>query len=99
MGKRYNAPAPANLRYIAADLEDVDLDGTEGEILRVEANPQPGLRDLKIEKDNGDIIDEQYKSLPTGYVIHRVGQITGAVGGAGVALMMVGLIGKKASAD
>ena len=75
MGRRYGMPAPANLNFIAADLEDVDLDGTEGEILRVEANPQPGLRDLKIEKDNGDIIDEQYKSLPTGFVIHRVGQI------------------------
>ena len=46
MGQRYNAPAPASLKYIAADTEDIDLDGTEGEILRVEANPQPGFRDL-----------------------------------------------------
>ncbi len=74
MGQRYNLPAPANLKYIAADTEDVDLDGTEGEILRVEANPQPGFRDLEIEKDTGDIINEKYRSLPTGFVIHRVGQ-------------------------
>ncbi|HEY4274994.1 MAG TPA: glycosyl hydrolase family 18 protein, partial [Rhizomicrobium sp.] len=39
MGQRYDLPAPANLKYIAADLENVDLDGTEGEILRVEGNP------------------------------------------------------------
>ena len=75
MGRRYNLPVPANLKYIAADTEDVDLDGTEGEILRVEANPQPGFRDLQIEQGTGDIIDEHYKSLPTGFVIHRVGQI------------------------
>ncbi len=37
-------------------------------------------------------------SQGTAEMIHRVGQITGAVGGAGVALMMVGLIGKKAPA-
>ena len=75
LGQQYGRPAPANLNYIAADTEDVDLDGTEGEILRVEANPQPGFRDLKIEKGTGDIVDEKYKSLPTGFVIHRVGQI------------------------
>ena len=75
MGQRYNLPVPANLKYIAADTENVDLDGTEGEILRVEANPQPGFRDLQIEQGTGDIIDEHYKSLPTGFVIHRVGQV------------------------
>jgi hypothetical protein len=37
-------------------------------------------------------------SPDTAEMIHRLGQITGAVGGAGVALMLVGLIGKKASA-
>jgi hypothetical protein len=34
-------------------------------------------------------------SPDTAEMIHRLGQITGAVGGAGVALMIVGLIGKK----
>lgn len=29
-------------------------------------------------------------------MIHRIGQVTGAVGGAGVALLMIGLIGRKA---
>ncbi|MBN9544021.1 MAG: glycosyltransferase [Alphaproteobacteria bacterium] len=75
MGQRYDLPAPANLKYIAADMENVDLDGTEGEILRVEGNPQPGLRELQIEKETGAIVDERYKSLPTGFVIHRVGQV------------------------
>ncbi|MGZ5921466.1 MAG: polysaccharide deacetylase family protein [Rhizomicrobium sp.] len=75
MGQRYNLPAPKNLKYIAADTENVDLDGTEGEILRVEANPQPGFRELQIEQSTGAIVDEHYKSLPTGFVIHRVGQM------------------------
>jgi cellulose synthase/poly-beta-1,6-N-acetylglucosamine synthase-like glycosyltransferase/peptidoglycan/xylan/chitin deacetylase (PgdA/CDA1 family) len=75
MGQRYDLPAPANLKYIAADTEDVDLDGTQGEILRVEANPQPGLRELQIEQSTGAIVDEHYSSLPTGFVIHRVGQV------------------------
>ncbi|MBN9554033.1 MAG: glycosyltransferase, partial [Alphaproteobacteria bacterium] len=75
MGQRYNLPAPSHLKYIAADTEDVDLDGTEGEILRVEANPQPGWRQLQIDPQSGDIVDEHYKSLPTGFVIHRVGQV------------------------
>jgi len=37
-------------------------------------------------------------SRDTAEMIHRLGQITGAVGGAGVALMLVGLIGRKAPA-
>jgi succinate dehydrogenase hydrophobic anchor subunit len=37
-------------------------------------------------------------SPETAEMIHRVGQITGAVGGAGVALMIVGVIGRKVPA-
>ena len=38
-------------------------------------------------------------SQDTAEMIHRVGQITGAIGGAGVALMLVGLIGKTATSS
>jgi cellulose synthase/poly-beta-1,6-N-acetylglucosamine synthase-like glycosyltransferase/peptidoglycan/xylan/chitin deacetylase (PgdA/CDA1 family) len=74
MGRAYNAPAPASLKYIANNIEDVDFDG-EGEILRVEADPAPGSRSLVLEAATGSIADERYDSLPTSYVIRRVGAI------------------------
>ncbi len=72
MGRPYDSPAPESLRHIANNLEDVDFDG-QGEILRVEADPSLGRRSLTIEKATGDIVDEHYDSLPTSYVIRKVG--------------------------
>ena len=37
------------------------------------------------------------RSADTAEMLTRVGQVAGAVGGAGVALAIIGLIGKKAS--
>ena len=76
MGRPYNAPVPASLKRIAIDLENVDFDG-QGEILRVEGDPTPGVRRLTLDKDSGDIVDEHYESLPTSYVIRRVGAVPG----------------------
>jgi cellulose synthase/poly-beta-1,6-N-acetylglucosamine synthase-like glycosyltransferase/peptidoglycan/xylan/chitin deacetylase (PgdA/CDA1 family) len=76
MGRPYGAPVPDNLRNIAINLENVDFDG-EGEILRVEGDPSPGRRTLTIEPKTGDIVDERYDSLPTSYVIRRVGAVPG----------------------
>ncbi|HEX4273013.1 MAG TPA: polysaccharide deacetylase family protein, partial [Rhizomicrobium sp.] len=73
LGRRYNLPAPKDLERIATN-DDVDFDPPEGgEILRVEADPSPGLRTLEIEKATGDIVDEHYTQLPTNYLIRRVG--------------------------
>src|SRR6201999_2821683 len=72
MGRPYNAPAPDSLKHIANNLEDVDFDG-QGEILRVEGDPSLGARSLTIEPSTGDIVDESYDSLPTSYVIRKVG--------------------------
>ncbi|HEY4075948.1 MAG TPA: glycosyltransferase [Rhizomicrobium sp.] len=72
MGRAYNAPAPDSLKHIANNLEDVDFDG-QGEILRVEGDPSLGARSLTIERSTGDIVDESYDSLPTSYVIRKVG--------------------------
>ncbi len=58
LGRPYNAPAPNGLHAIPT-TDDVDFDGN-GEILRVEANPTPGLRSFEIEKGTGDIVDESY---------------------------------------
>jgi len=74
MGRAYNSPAPESLKHIANNIEDVDFDG-EGEILRVEADPAIGARSMTIEPSTGDVVDERYDSLPTSYVIRRVGAL------------------------
>jgi peptidoglycan-N-acetylglucosamine deacetylase len=56
---------------------EVDIEG-EGEILRIEETPNVGSRTLVRDKD-GLIIDEQYQSLPTPYVIRRAGYQKGLV--------------------
>jgi peptidoglycan-N-acetylglucosamine deacetylase len=56
---------------------EVDIEG-EGEILRIEETPNVGARTLVRDKD-GLIIDEQYQSLPTPYVIRRAGYQKGLV--------------------
>ena len=37
--------------------------------------PSPASARSSIDKDSGDIADETYTSLPTNYVIRRVGQV------------------------
>jgi cellulose synthase/poly-beta-1,6-N-acetylglucosamine synthase-like glycosyltransferase/peptidoglycan/xylan/chitin deacetylase (PgdA/CDA1 family) len=74
MGRPYDAPAPDSLRRIDNNLEDVDFDG-DGEILQVVGDPTLGARSLTIEKGTGDIADERYDSLPTSYVIRKVGGV------------------------
>ncbi|HVP86162.1 MAG TPA: glycosyltransferase [Rhizomicrobium sp.] len=71
MGKPYNAPAPDNLRHIPI-IEDIDFEGS-GEIISVEAHPQSGGRTFERDADTGDIDDEAYTKLPTGYVIRQFG--------------------------
>jgi cellulose synthase/poly-beta-1,6-N-acetylglucosamine synthase-like glycosyltransferase/peptidoglycan/xylan/chitin deacetylase (PgdA/CDA1 family) len=76
MGRPYDALAPASLRHIANNLENVDYDG-QGEFLRVEGDPALGVRSLTIEETTGDITDESYDSLPTSYIIRRGGAVPG----------------------
>jgi peptidoglycan-N-acetylglucosamine deacetylase len=71
IGRPYESPAPAALRSIPI-IEDIDFEGS-GELLRVEAQPQAGARTFEIEKATGDIDDETYTKLPTGYVIRQYG--------------------------
>lgn len=76
MGRPYDSPAPDTLKHIPYDTEDPDYIGA-GEILRIEADPSVGERSLTIEDSTGDIVDESYDSLPTSYVIRKVGQVPG----------------------
>ena len=76
MGRPYNSPAPASLKHIANNVENVDYDG-QGEFLRVEGDPALGARSLTVEPGTGDIIDESYDSLPTSYIIRAGGAVKG----------------------
>ncbi|HEX4636412.1 MAG TPA: polysaccharide deacetylase family protein [Rhizomicrobium sp.] len=76
MGRPYDQPAPASLRHIPNDTEDPDYVG-DGEILKIESGPSVGVRTLAIEGSTGDIVDERYDSLPTSYVIRKVGSVPG----------------------
>ncbi|HEY1710928.1 MAG TPA: glycosyltransferase [Rhizomicrobium sp.] len=71
MGKPYNSPAPDALMQIPT-IEEIDYEG-QGEILRVEAHPQSGARTFERDAHYGDIDDETYTKLPTGYVIRQFG--------------------------
>ena len=71
MGQRYGAPAPIALRHIPI-IEDIDFEGS-GEMISVEAHPQAGGRTFGIDRETGDINDETYTKLPTGYVIRQFG--------------------------
>ncbi|MGH6870172.1 MAG: polysaccharide deacetylase family protein [Rhizomicrobium sp.] len=71
MGRPYGALPPANLRTIPT-IEDIDYEGA-GEMLRVDALPETGLRSFEVDKQTGDIDDETYLKLPTGFVIRQYG--------------------------
>jgi cellulose synthase/poly-beta-1,6-N-acetylglucosamine synthase-like glycosyltransferase/peptidoglycan/xylan/chitin deacetylase (PgdA/CDA1 family)/spore germination protein YaaH len=71
MGRPWGAPAPQSLRNIPT-AEDVDFEG-QGEILRIEADPTSGQRKFELDPQTGDINDENYVKLPTGYVIRQFG--------------------------
>jgi peptidoglycan-N-acetylglucosamine deacetylase len=71
LGKPYGAPPPQALHTIPT-IEDIDYEGT-GEILRVDALPVTGERSFEVDKQTGDIDDETYQKLPTGYVIQQFG--------------------------
>jgi cellulose synthase/poly-beta-1,6-N-acetylglucosamine synthase-like glycosyltransferase/spore germination protein YaaH/peptidoglycan/xylan/chitin deacetylase (PgdA/CDA1 family) len=52
--------------------QDVDMEG-QGEILRIEDKPTPGVRDLTLDADTKLITDEVFQSLPEPYRVGRYG--------------------------
>ncbi|HEY0428858.1 MAG TPA: glycosyltransferase, partial [Pyrinomonadaceae bacterium] len=56
---------------------DVDFEGT-GEILQVKAEPQDGMRDLKLNA-GGAISSETYNQVPSSYIIQRTGDKVGKI--------------------
>jgi cellulose synthase/poly-beta-1,6-N-acetylglucosamine synthase-like glycosyltransferase/spore germination protein YaaH/peptidoglycan/xylan/chitin deacetylase (PgdA/CDA1 family) len=51
---------------------DVDMEG-QGEILRIEDKPSPGLRDLTVDAGSKMITDEVFQNLPEPYRVGRYG--------------------------
>ena len=72
-GRPYDSPAPQGLKKIGYN-EEINYQG-EGELIRVAADPSQGERRFTVEKDNGDIVDETYVSLPSGYVLRNYGKM------------------------
>lgn len=68
-------PAAIDKLRVMPPGQDVDMEG-EGEVLRIEARPADGYRDLIVDKDSGVITDQKIVTLPTPY---RLGQYGAAV--------------------
>jgi len=73
----YGSAQPTGLEQIDPSTA-VDFDGT-GEILHVESLPSPGSRTIEVDPDTGLISGEDYKVMPSQYVIDRYGAHPGWV--------------------
>lgn len=72
-------PSPDALRKMAYGYE-VDFEGT-GELLRVQASPHDGERDVAVDPKTGFIAAETYdiNKIPSSYVIERTGDKPGMI--------------------
>ena len=77
MRQAYGSVKPAGLETIQPGT-NVDFDG-QGEVLHVSATPTPGKRTIEIDPDDGLISGEDYKVMPTSYVMQRYGYHPGWV--------------------
>jgi len=66
-----DAGAPDKLRDVQPG-QDVDMEG-QGEILRIEARPANGERDITLDPATGLITDQVFKTLPEPYRVARYG--------------------------
>src|SRR5271165_2678795 len=65
--KPYEANAPAKLETVPPG-QDVDIEG-QGEILRIDARPAPGEREIKVDSNNL-VSDEIFKTLPSPHEVN-----------------------------
>jgi cellulose synthase/poly-beta-1,6-N-acetylglucosamine synthase-like glycosyltransferase/peptidoglycan/xylan/chitin deacetylase (PgdA/CDA1 family)/spore germination protein YaaH len=66
-----DASAPDKLKDVPPG-QDVDMEG-QGEILRIEAKPADGEREITVDKDTQQITDENFDPLPEPYRVARYG--------------------------
>jgi cellulose synthase/poly-beta-1,6-N-acetylglucosamine synthase-like glycosyltransferase/peptidoglycan/xylan/chitin deacetylase (PgdA/CDA1 family)/spore germination protein YaaH len=74
--KVWDMPGEAGAAEKVKDVppgQDVDMEGDNGEILRIEAQPANGERSLTIDSATGLITDESFDSLPEPYRVGRYG--------------------------
>ncbi|PYS49571.1 MAG: polysaccharide deacetylase [Acidobacteria bacterium] len=76
-GSAHNAASPDALAKIVYGY-DVDYEGI-GEILQVKTLPQEGTREIKADPSNGLITSEDYKVMPSSYVVQRMGDHPGLI--------------------
>ena len=65
-----NEPAPEGMGVLPPG-QDVDMEGS-GEILRIEAMPSPGKRQLSLDHDDG-MVSEEVPTIPSPYQIGQFG--------------------------
>jgi cellulose synthase/poly-beta-1,6-N-acetylglucosamine synthase-like glycosyltransferase/peptidoglycan/xylan/chitin deacetylase (PgdA/CDA1 family)/spore germination protein YaaH len=63
--------APEKLKDVPPG-QDVDMEG-QGEIIRIEARPADGVRDITVDNKTRLIVDQSFKSLPQPYRLARYG--------------------------
>jgi cellulose synthase/poly-beta-1,6-N-acetylglucosamine synthase-like glycosyltransferase/spore germination protein YaaH/peptidoglycan/xylan/chitin deacetylase (PgdA/CDA1 family) len=73
----YGTAQPTGLEAISPGV-GVDFDGT-GEVLQVESAPKGGQRTIQVDTASGLISGENYKVMPSSYVIDRYGAHPGWV--------------------
>ncbi len=66
----FEANAPAKLETVPPG-QDVDIEG-QGEILRIDARPAPGERQIKVDPNNL-VGDEIFKTMPSPYEVNMYG--------------------------
>jgi cellulose synthase/poly-beta-1,6-N-acetylglucosamine synthase-like glycosyltransferase/spore germination protein YaaH/peptidoglycan/xylan/chitin deacetylase (PgdA/CDA1 family) len=69
---RLNQPPNMGVLRDVSYPYDVEFVG-DGEILHVDANPTKGSRTLEVDPGTGIVLDEQYHTFPTSFVIGRSG--------------------------
>jgi peptidoglycan-N-acetylglucosamine deacetylase len=74
---RYGAQPPEALHRIGMS-QDIDFEG-QGELLHIGDEPAKGKPNFEIDGDTGLIVDENYKTVPTPFVIQRSGALSGKV--------------------
>src|SRR5258706_11585892 len=71
----WDAPSEQNAAEKLRDVppgQDVDREG-EGEVLYIQQRPQPGLRDITVDPDTGNVIGQRFKSMPVPYTVAQYG--------------------------
>lgn len=71
----WDAPSEQHAAQKLRDVppgQDVDREG-EGEILYIQKRPRPGVRDIQVDPNTGNVNSETFKSMPVPYTVAQYG--------------------------